>query len=394
MAVGRHILWFDEIGEQDALAVGGKAVNLARLHRAGLNVPNGFVLTTAAFDEAEHDVIPERVAAELIEAYGRLCAAEIAVRSSATLEDSPTASFAGQGRTILNVKTADELGAAVSEVRCSMDRPAARDYARRIRADPDAVDMAVVVQEMVDAELSGVLFTSNPMSGDRKEMVVNATWGLGEPLVSGKVTPDEVVIDRATGDWMSTSIGSKEYTLAGSHLSRTDPDRAKVLCVDKELTNRLVEVGRCLEDHLGQPQDIEWVWREELYILQSRPLTATGVGQASSLPGRQDACPTSPDADALLAQEIERLRNQPGSRRKVRVAMGMAEILPCPTPLSWEVASRMMSGTEGYGLAQRRLGYDPAPGTILERIAGHVYVDLDREIRLFFRRAPIGYSLK
>ena len=390
MTVGRHILWFDEIEKQDALAVGGKAMNLARLRRARLNVPNGFVLTTAAFDEVEHDVIPKHVGVELIEAYGRLGAAEVAVRSSATLEDSPTASFAGQGRTILNVKTGDELGAAVSEVRRSMDMPAARDYACRIGVDPDAVDMAVIVQEMVDAELSGVLFTRNPVSGDREEMVVNATWGLGEPLVAGKVAPDEVVIDRATGGWKSTSIGSKEYTLVGSRLNRRDPDRAKVLCVDQELTDRLVEVGRCLEDHFGQPQDVEWAWREELYVLQTRPLTATGVGQASSLPGRQDPCSTCPDADALLQQEIERIQSQPGARRKIWVAKGMAEMLPCPTPLSWDVASRFMSGREGYGLGQRYLGFDPAPLTILERIAGHVYVDLDRECGLFFRHAPIG----
>lgn len=377
------LLWLDEVSDDHLSLVGGKALNLARLRRAGFQVPNGFVLTTTVCRQAKQqeapNILPPEIRAELIGRYRRLGCPAVAVRSSATVEDSASASFAGQGRTILNVRGEEALLEAVAEVWRSMDRPAARAYARRMQAESENVAVAVLVQEMVDAQVSGVLFTTNPLTGANDEMVANATWGLGEPLVSGQVTPDEVVIDTTDGHCKSTTVGSKEQILTTSGLKPADTELANTFCLNDQLIAQLIEAGRKIEEHFGAPQDVEWAWDGRLHVLQSRPLTTV---------------PLADEADTLWKGELARLQSQPRAHSNIWVAKGMAELLPCPTPLSWEVASRLMSGEEGFGLAQRYLGFDPVPGTILERVAGHIYVDLDREIGLFFQHAPIGYAKK
>lgn len=370
----RPVRWLDEIGDDELALVGGKALNLARLRRAGLEVPRGFVIGA---DSLFGGITPEARTC-LFRFFRELGGGAVAVRSSANFEDSAAASFAGQGRSVLNVRTEKELLDAVGAVASSMEAPAARAYAERVGVAKEKTAVNLVVQEMVEADVAGVLFTSNPVSGSGDEMVVNATWGLGEPLVSGKVTPDQAVLDKTTGRCKSYAVGEKEVTLTSSGLEETDPERAEARCLDGEIIRQLAETGRRIEQHFGSPQDIEWAWCGRLYVLQTRPLTtaAADVG-----------------VRALLRKEIDRLRSLPGARKKVWASTGMAELLPCPTPLSWEVASRLMSGVEGYGLAMRQIGYDPAPGSTLERIAGHIYVDLDRESRMFFRHAPIGYAL-
>ena len=436
------VIPLDEIEEGQLSLVGGKALNLARLRRAGFKVPHGFVLTTALYREASGDgdalKVPPHVQDRICECYRRLSQRLVAVRSSASHEDSATASFAGQGRTILNVSGEPSLLEAIIAVWRSLESSHAREYARHRRIEADNLAMAVVVQELVDAEVSGVMFTINPVTGDRREMIINATWGLGEPLVSGKVNPDEVVIDTATRTVKRTTVGRKDLALNATGGQATDRRPADALCLNDELVGELIESGDRLAEHFDGPQDIEWAWSDTLYILQTRPLTTaanTGCGTVSRpchSPDRrspnksgesdgpcvessarlraragdlrsghvrgqetraqqgQDAYPTSDEAETLRQQQLRRLESVPHVRRTIWVAKGMAEVLPCPTPLSWEVASRFMSGEEGYGLGQRYLGFDPAPGTILQRIAGHVYVDLDRESDLFFRHAPIG----
>lgn len=385
------VITLDEIEEDQLSLVGGKALNLARLRRAGFKVPQGFVLTTALYDEASGDsnalTVPAHVQDQICAFYRRLARPLVAVRSSASHEDSSAASFAGQGRTILNVSNELSLLEAITAVWRSLESSHARAYARHRRIAAENLAMAVVVQELVDADVSGVIFTVNPVTGDPGEMVINATWGLGEPLVSGTVNPDEIVIDTATRTVKRRTVGRKEFVLsaAGSKAKDRSPD---VLCLHDELISQLIESGDRLAAYFEGPQDIEWAWRDALYILQARPLTQ--AGQAPNLLNRQDVYLPSDGAEMLRQQELRRLESVPHVRRKIWVAKGIAEALPCPTPLSWELASRFMSGQEGYGLGQRYLGFDPAPGTILQRIAGHVYVDLDRESRLFFRHAPIG----
>ena len=279
------VIPLDEIEEDQLSLVGGKALNLARLRRAGFKVPHGFVLTTALYHEACGDgdalKVPPHVQDRICECYRRLSQPLVAVRSSASHEDSATASFAGQGRTILNVSGEPSLLEAITAVWRSLESSHAREYTRHWRIEADKAAMAVVVQELVDAEVSGVMFTINPVTGDRGEMIINATWGLGEPLVSGKVNPDEVVIDTATRIVKRTTVGRKDLVLNAAGGQATDRRPADALCLNDELISQLIESGDRLAEHFDGPQDIEWAWSDTLYILQTRPLTK--VGRASNL---------------------------------------------------------------------------------------------------------------
>jgi len=147
------------------------------------------------------------------------------------------------GRFVLNVRTEAELLDAVRSVLGCLDDDGARGYVRRMAISHSQVAMHAVVQEMVRAQSSGVLFTVNPVSGRDDEMVVNATWGLGEPLVSGRITPDQIVIDKSTLQCKSYVIGPKEQTLSSSGLDRTPPEKAAARCMDEYQLRRLAEVG-------------------------------------------------------------------------------------------------------------------------------------------------------
>jgi pyruvate,water dikinase len=179
------LLWLDEVFDNALAMVGGKALNLARLRRAGLDVPNGFVISAArdsGADGSDAPCLPQEAADAILQFCRRLGAAAVAVRSSASVEDSPGASFAGQGRSVLNVRTDDDLLAAVRTVMDSLRRPTAQDNAERMGVSGSRAVMHVIVQEMVEAQASGVLFTVNPVTGCLDEMLINATWGRAESL--------------------------------------------------------------------------------------------------------------------------------------------------------------------------------------------------------------------
>ena len=222
--------------------VGGKAAGLGELVRAGFRVPDGFCLTTRAHVTGE---IPER---EVLDAYRRLGADRVAVRSSATAEDLPDASFAGQQDTFLNVSGEQELLSAIRRCWDSLhsDRAVAYRDANEIGTD---VHMAVVVQRMVDAKVAGVLFTANPLTGTRSEMVVDAAPGLGDVVVDGSVIADHHVLDGTP--------------------PRTDG------CLDHDQLDALRDAGARVQESFGPPQDIEWaIDRDgELWLLQSRAIT-------------------------------------------------------------------------------------------------------------------------
>ncbi|HIQ02196.1 MAG TPA: phosphoenolpyruvate synthase, partial [Anaerolineales bacterium] len=217
MVMERYILFLAEIGDDDAPRVGSKALRLAQLARAGLPVPPGFCLTTTAhrtFLEAHvpSGAYPDPAALrqagvppEVARAVEEACAAFIpsartfpplAVRSSATAEDLPEASFAGQYDTILNVVAGegrDGIAPLLAAIRGCWAAPwskRARAYAARHGLDPRQIEMAVLIQQQIPAEAAGVLFTLNPLTGREEEMLIEAVWGLGEPLVAGEVTPD------------------------------------------------------------------------------------------------------------------------------------------------------------------------------------------------------------
>ena len=296
--------------------VGGKGRSLARLARAGFNVPGGFVITAAAYRSfvttnglqetivslakpavadgrvsfeqasqsiralfAEHDLSAE-ITREIGQAYGSLDDAPVAVRSSANAEDLPGLSFAGQQETYLNVRGTDEVVAAVRNCWASLWTPQAISYRHQNGIDQGSVAMAVVVQTMVPSQVSGILFTANPASGERSEIIINSSFGLGEAVVSGQVTPDTYIVDKETLCTKDTTIGPKEQQIVahgsqGTRLADVDEGhRGQSSLTDdmlRELSKTAIDIEKLYD---GVPQDIEWaVVGEDLYLLQSRPIT-------------------------------------------------------------------------------------------------------------------------
>ena len=296
--------------------VGGKGRSLARMAKAGFNVPGGFVITAAAYRSfvetnnlqetivslakpvvadgrvsfeqasdaiqalfAEHDLSAE-ITREISQAYGSLDDTPVAVRSSANAEDLPGLSFAGQQETYLNVKGTDEVVAAVRNCWASLWTPQAISYRHQNGIDQGSVAMAVVVQVMVSSQVSGILFTANPATGERSEIIVNASFGLGEAVVSGQVTPDTYIVDKETLRVKETVIGPKAQQVVadgsqGTRLADVDEgSRGKSSLTEdmlQELSRTAIDIEKLYD---GVPQDIEWaVVDEDLYLLQSRPVT-------------------------------------------------------------------------------------------------------------------------
>lgn len=285
---------FEELPPDATLVAGGKGASLARMTALGLPVPPGFVVCAETFRVFLHqsggaelianlmhrlDVneatgvervseeirelitsipLPAEIDRAIRESYGRLKHPNLlAVRSSAVCEDGRTASFAGQHDTFLNVKGVDAVLARVRECWASFFAPRALFYRER-KGSLDDTRMAVVVQEMVPAEKSGVMFTVDPVQSRHDCMVIEAVLGPGEAIVSGTVTPDHYVIARGTGAIVHEFIPEEEG--------------ARVLSTDE--LNRLRELGLRLEQAFGSPQDVEWCIRgEDVLLLQSRPIT-------------------------------------------------------------------------------------------------------------------------
>ncbi|QIN84700.1 phosphoenolpyruvate synthase [Rubrobacter tropicus] len=311
-----YTLRLDRIHKEDIALAGGKGANLGELGRAGLPVPPGFVITTRAYDafadagglgdetlvlasradspaafetaaERIHALfdragIPEGVEAEIRDAYERLGEdgqAPVAVRSSATAEDLPGASFAGQQETYLNVRGPKPLMDAVRGCWASLWTARAMAYRQKQRIDPSSVSLAVVVQRMVDADAAGILFTADPVTGRRDRIVISATWGLGEAVVGGKVTPDTLVVDGSSGRVVSRETADKQvmtvYTDDGT-AEKPVPDarRLEPVIGDGEAAE-LARYGTRIENLYGTPQDIEWALSGgRFFVLQARPITA------------------------------------------------------------------------------------------------------------------------
>jgi rifampicin phosphotransferase len=297
--------------------VGGKGVSLARLLRADMPVPGGFHVTTAAYERfvAENDLksdiraalekvdaskldtltnasekirdlflradLPEEVSGAISEAYAGLDQVDpaVAVRSSATTEDLPSASFAGQQASSLNVRGEDELLEAVRRCWASLWSARAITYRQRQGFDHDRAALAVVVQRLIPAEVSGILFTANPVSGARDEIVVNAARGLGEAVVGGLTTPDSFTLDRTTLAVRERKTGLQEVETVLAEHGMTErplePERAAQPTIDDAQLARLAQIGIDTEDHFGTPQDIEWAYDADgrFWVLQARPIT-------------------------------------------------------------------------------------------------------------------------
>lgn len=305
---------FDALTRADLALAGGKGANLGAMVQAGLPVPPGFVVLTAAYrlfvasagiqdeiqrlaaaadpedqdslDAASAQIrslfhrhpVPSEVAEAIAAAYEQLGGGAVAVRSSATAEDLPDASFAGQQETYLNITGTEQVVAAVRRCWSSLWTPRALAYRIRNGIAPQDVALAAVVQRLVPAEAAGVLFTADPLTGHRGRMVIDGAWGLGESVVSGAVTPDHWVADGKTGAILEEHLATKTVmtvrTTAGSAEQPVPAELQQRPVLTPPQVAALVDLGRRTAEYFGAPQDIEWALAGgSLYLLQSRPIT-------------------------------------------------------------------------------------------------------------------------
>jgi len=322
----KYILDFEEITKASLPVVGGKNASLGEMLRAGIRVPPGFAVVTdgylefiteagirdaisniladvnpdemASLDNAsarirnliERAPIPSEIEAAIREGYASLCekcGAEelsVAVRSSATAEDLPTASFAGQQETYLWIKGSERVVKKVRECWASLFTPRAISYRIKMDFPHEKVLISVGVQKMVNARAAGVMFTLNPVNGDVSKVVIEGSWGLGETVVSGAVTPDRFAVDKVVFEISERTISPKTIECIydpekGVTHCKVSQDRQSIPCIDDQEIKELVRIAKQIEDHYGSPQDIEWAidrdfpFPENIFIVQSRPET-------------------------------------------------------------------------------------------------------------------------
>jgi pyruvate,water dikinase len=263
-----HTRLLSELRREDAAEFGGKSANLGDLIAAGLPVPPGFAISASAYREGWSEALRDEIAGH----YAGLGA--VAVRSSALGEDSAEATAAGQQESYLWIEGVDAVCRAVRD--CWDSLHSERAVAYRAQMGGEAA-MGVAVQKMVDAEVSGVLFTCNPVSGDPSMVAINASWGLGTAVVGGETTPDDWLVSKVTGEVVRETINAKaiEHTPEGHRT--VEPARREIACLDAEQLAALVDLGRSAERHFGSHQDVEWAIERgtgTLHLLQARPVTA------------------------------------------------------------------------------------------------------------------------
>jgi pyruvate,water dikinase len=327
--------WFADLTLADRPSVGGKGASLGELTGAGIVVPAGFVVRTAAFEAflaelegtsplrgrveslAADDLegiaalsaelmcrvtshpFPVALRAELANAHAALCVADplapLAIRSSATTEDAEDASFAGLQDTYLWVKGVDAVEQQVRACWASLYSVPSLSYRRKQGLPESGVSMAVVVQCMVDARCAGVMFTRSPVTGDRSVIVIEGAWGLGSAVVSGEVTPDRFVVAKITGEISVREIRDKHIrhipkVEGGTEEVETPAALREVPCLSDDELQQLRAVARRIEKHYGRPQDIEWAFDQQgsLRILQSRPETVWSLKEAAPVSAARD----------------------------------------------------------------------------------------------------------
>ncbi|HTU96498.1 MAG TPA: PEP/pyruvate-binding domain-containing protein [Solirubrobacteraceae bacterium] len=269
-----------ELQASDAGRFGGKSASLGELLHAGIPVPPGFAISTEAGTE-----LTDSLCHDIVARYGRLGdEVPVAVRSSAVGEDSAEATFAGQQDTYLWVRGAGAVCDAVRKCWASLYNPEAVAYRERFHIDNPA--MGVTVQLMVDAVVSGVMFTCNPVSGDRSTIAINASWGLGLAVVGGEVTPDDYLVSKVTGEIVRQSVNDKAVAYLpgadGAERVEVDDARRREPCLDADRLAALGRMAKRIEKHFDAPQDIEWAFGHDgkLFILQSRPVTGLAKTEA------------------------------------------------------------------------------------------------------------------
>jgi pyruvate,water dikinase len=275
-----NVLWLGDPRSFDVALVGGKAANLSRLARMYHRVPDGFCLPASVMAAAH----PFDLRDEIIFAVSELVACHnlsslvTAVRSSAVDEDGAAASFAGQHETYLNIVGADAILAAVARCWESARSERAREYRRRQGLSLERPQLAVLVQQLVASDVSAVVFSANPITGDGDEVVINASWGLGESIVGGTVTPDTFVVRKSDLAIVQQVLADKQWMTVAAPSGTREVDVPRFLRQEASLNaEQVVEMTRLaltLEATMEHPVDIECAYAGgELYLLQCRPIT-------------------------------------------------------------------------------------------------------------------------
>jgi pyruvate,water dikinase len=391
------VVALDLIGREDIGIAGGKGASLGEMIRAGLPVPAGMVVTAAAYrefldttglksriealltksdpdavsdnirEEFERTAMPEKTASEILAAVQDI-PGPVAIRSSATAEDLPSVSFAGQHETHLFVTGRDAIVSSIKKCWSSLWTGRAISYRTKNNIDHFNVLMAVVIQEMADADVSGVMFTANPVTGDRDEIVIEAGYGLGEGLVSGKVSPDRFVVNRAPG----LKITGKELGTKGIEILRAQdggtlgkevsPERSRRLCLSDEEILKLASLGLRIEGHYGYPQDIEWCLSGgRVSVVQSRPVTTLGKT------GIKVYFASKKNKEALKGKLI------------VWSNWNTRETMPMPqTPFGWSFwNSLVLPAAMEHALGIRKDHPDFEQHLALDRVEGRLYFNMN-----------------
>jgi rifampicin phosphotransferase len=389
MSVNEYVLPLADARAVQLAVAGGKGASLARLSAAGLPVPGGFVIATAAYQQfmqdneleprlltalgpvdaaqpATHEAasaaigdlfhgapMPGAIAEAVRHAYAELGQGDlaVAVRSSATAEDLPGTSFAGQQETYLNLRGEEALLQGVRRCWASLWTARAIGYRLQMGIDHRSVSMAVVVQRMVRPDVAGVLFTANPTTGERTELVVDASYGLGEAVVSGLVTPDRLLIDRATLAIKEAVLGAKEVAILpsdeqGTVTEAVPEDRRGQQALSARWVRELGGLALRVESEFGgAPQDIEWAMAEgRCWLLQARPMTALpspplkDVRWESPIPGakwvRRQVAENMPEPLSPLFDELYLNEGMKLAMDRIGAMLGYADLV-VDTGLSW-----------------------------------------------------------
>ena len=318
----KYILWFSEIRKEDIPQVGGKGANLGELTSFNIPVPPGFVVNSQAYFDflaygslvakIKHELkgltvkdsqglltasknietsilnskIPQEIEKEIIEAYHRLSGTHdlrVAVRSSATAEDLPEASFAGQQESYLNVTSGKNVVESVRKCWASLFEPRAIFYRQDMGYDHFKVGLAAVVQKMVASEVSGIMFTIDPLTNDASKISIEGAFGLGQPIVSGEITPDQYLVNKSNYKVVKKIVIRQLWQLVLAGKVKISKDYQNLQKLKDPLIKELAKIGRTIEEHYGQPQDIEWALsNHHLYIVQARPVTTAKIQNSES----------------------------------------------------------------------------------------------------------------
>lgn len=387
-----------DIGPEDVSLVGGKAFHLGVLLRNGFLIPRGFCITTEAFRlsriaTADEPILPAFLRDIILAVWRRTDLKVAAVRSSANEEDGREASWAGVFPTVLPVCDEKELIAAVESCFRALHAPEAEFYRRSHRCGRQPPAMAVLIQDLVEARASGMVFTVNPVTGTKDEIIINAIPGLGEPLASGRLSGDVFVASR-DGAIKSSSLSIKPFKLTRDGAVALDRAMAEHPAVTAAEVESLTQLAVRVEEVFGCPQDIEFAIGidNRVHLIQARPITGPIEGKAI---GESEVERYLDVARTEIKRRVQDLRRRGKLRGRIAIFSNgnVGELLPNPTPMSFGLFRAIFAGRGGAIVTGRRmLGYrldDDATEPLYELICGQPYFNVEVDAGTF----DIGLSL-